>query len=178
MIAYSEADATIIDDDTSVADPAAPASVCEGASLSGRVGDVFDVKQTGFARWSHVFVDVELSCGQTPGTATQHPTSVKVIYGPSGAIRSRQCITRAGLFGSYTATATSAADGCQTHLAYPPEPAGAGHVLRVPDSAVGQDHQIRAWIDADRDGVHDGGEPYVTLRERLLQPHAHGLGLL
>ena len=167
---FPELDILIVDDDTSVADPPAPASVCEGASLNGSVGDVFDVEQSGFAQWSDVFVDIELSCGGTPGAEVRHPTSVRVIHGSSGARRSLQCITRAtaGRVGSIGTLSlrgtetTSVAGSCRTSAAYPPDVADVGHVLRVPDSAVGQDHQIRAWIDADRDGVHDGGEPYVT----------------
>ena len=34
-------------------------------------------------------------------------------------------------------------------------------MLRIPDTAIGRDHQLRAWIDADRDGELDAGEPYV-----------------
>ena len=165
----------IVDDDTSVADPPAPASVCEGASLNGSVGDVFDIKQSGFAQWSDVFVDVELSCDGTPGAEVRHPTSVRVISGSSGARRSFQCITRpsAGRLGPLfthrlnETSAVSVAGSCQTSAAYPPEVAAASHVLRVPDSAIGQDHQMRAWIDADRDGVHDSGEPYVIFESNF-----------
>ena len=63
-VAHGRASATIFDDDLSLTVPPAHAVVCEGASLSGSVGDVFDVAQTGFAPWSHVFIDVELSCGE------------------------------------------------------------------------------------------------------------------
>ena len=164
--------ALIVDDDTSVADPPAPASVCEGASLTGNVGDVFDVRQSGFAQWSDVFVDLELSCGGTPGAEMRHPTSLRVIFGPSSVRRSAHCITRShtrdSLFSLNRIGAVSVADSCRTSVAYPPDAGVATHVLRIPDTAVGQDHQIRAWVDADRDGELDGGEPYVTFESNFL----------
>ena len=158
--AFDQAHATIIDDDTSVADPAAPASVCENASLQARVGDVFDVQQSAFDQWSDVFVDVELSCANTGGTLVRHPTSVKVINGPTGIRRSRQCITRFRSDSVNQTEAVSVANSCRTFEGY--ATSNVTHVLRIPDTAIGQDHQMRAWVDADRDGVFDAGEPYVT----------------
>ena len=159
-IAFYHADATIVDDDTSVADPVAPAAVCEEASLRASVGDVFDVGQSGFDRWNHVFVDVELSCGEALGTAVRHPTSVKVINGPSGTRRGRQCITRSRSYSVNETEAVSIANSCRTLQAH--STGSVTHMLRIPDTAIGQDHQMRAWVDADRDGALDADEPYVT----------------
>ena len=116
--AFDQADATIIDDDTSVADPAAPATVCENASLQARVGDVFDVQQSAFDQWSDVFVDVELSCGDPLWTLVRHPTSVKVINGPTGTRRSRQCITCVRSDRVNETEAVSVANSCRTFEGY------------------------------------------------------------
>ena len=160
-IAFYHADATIVDDDTLVADPVAPAAVCEEASLRASVGDVFDVGQSGFDRWNHVFVDLELSCGDALGRGMRHPTSVSVINGPNASRRSRQCLTRYDSYSLYETEAVSVANSCQTSADYSLDAAGATHVLRIPDTAIGEDHQMSAWVDADRDGELDAGEPYV-----------------
>ena len=101
-----------------MADPAAPASVCENASLQARVGDVFNIEQSGLDQWNHVFVDIELSCGDPLGTIARHPTSIKVINGPSGMRRSRQCITRYRSDRSNQTEAVSVANSCRTYEAY------------------------------------------------------------
>ena len=82
---------------------------------------------------------------------------MEVLRGPSSADYSRQCAYRQS-----RTEAKSAANNCSVLV---PRSANVGfvtHLLRIPDTAVGHDHQMRAWVDADRDGELDSGEPYVT----------------
>ena len=146
-----------------VTNPDMLSNSCGDASVRGTVRHVFDVAQTNFDRWHHVFVDVQLSCSNTLSSAERHPTSMKVLYGPTGEHRSRQCITRPSAYRNRT-DAVPNEGGCET-LPLPygsDEPFGgySSHVLWVPDSDIGKAHQMLAWIDLDRDGVDDPGEPY------------------
>ncbi len=154
---------TIIDDDGAAPGPAAPGSVCDGAEVRGSVNDVFEVEQPRFDQWHHVFVDVDVSCAGEHTTSVGYPTAVEVIGGPSASLGpSRHCVTQTR-YGKITES-VAASEGCRTHVArsvfYRDGPST--HLLWIPDAAIGQDHQMRAWADADRDGELDGGEPYVT----------------
>ena len=154
--------ATIIDDDGPAPNPAAPTTVCDGATIRGDVGDVFEVAQPGFDGWHYVLVDVDVTCGGGLSSALGYPTAVRVIYGPSPASGpSRHCLTRTGT--RTTTASVAAAAGCPTFAS--PAPARftrdgrSTHLLWIPDTAIGANHQIRAWVDLDFDGVFDAGEP-------------------
>ena len=154
--------ATIVDDDGSVLG-LSPIAPCEGVVLSGSVSDVFDIAQPGHAGDFHVFVDVEVTCG-TPGEAVGMPIGVEVASGPASSLgASSHCIT---VVGAQTVTrSTGAGQGCLAHAVTRPitgDTAGRStHIVRVPDASVGQVHQLLVWVDADRDGAFDRGEPYL-----------------
>ena len=165
----TEATATVVDDDPEPADPTAAVAVCDGAVVRGGVGDAFDVEQSGFGQWHHVFVDVDVSCGGDLNSAVGYPIAVSVIDGPAASLgSSRYCLT-----GTRQVTASvAAAAGCRTFVS--PTPAKftrdgrSTHIVWTPDSAVGAAHQLLAWVDADFDGVFDRGEPYDIFESDLV----------
>ena len=168
VLAAREATATIVDDSGSP-DPAAPVTVCDRAAVTASVGDVYEVEQSRFDGWHHVFVDVDLTCGDL-ASGVGYPTAVSVIYGPADSIgASRYCITQTGT--QQTAASVAAAAGCRTLASPAPtkftRDGRSTHLLWIPDAAVGQHHQMRAWVDADRDGVLDGGERHVTFESNF-----------
>ena len=141
---------------------AATSTACDGAIVRGDVADVFDVEQSGYGQWHHIFVDVHLSCGGDLTSAVGYPTAVKIISPASSIAASRNCITGTGTM--HTTASVSTAAGCRTF-----EPAAPAkftrdgrstHILWVPDSGIGLDHQLLAWVDLDVDGVFDAGEPF------------------
>ena len=149
---------------------AAPSTACDGAIVRGDVAWLFDIEQPGYSQWHHVFVDVHLTCGADLTSAVGYPTALKVIAGPTGSIAaSRYCITGTGA--TQTTASVSTAAGCRTSASLAPakftRDGRSTHVLRIPDSAIGRHHQMRAWVDADGDGVLDGGEPYVTFESNF-----------
>ncbi|MXZ96572.1 MAG: hypothetical protein F4Y99_11655 [Acidimicrobiaceae bacterium] len=152
-----------IQDDPSTA---SPSTACDGAIVRGEVRDVFEVSQSGYDRWHHVFVDVHLSCGGDLASAVGYPTAVKVIAGPSGSIgTSRYCITGTGT--AQTTASVSTAAGCRTSASSAAvkftRDGRSTHIVRIRDTSIGQDHQLLAWVDLDADGVYDAGEPYDIL---------------
>ena len=142
---------------------AAPRTACDGAIVRGDIADVFDIEQSRFSDWHHVFVDVHLSCGGDLTSAVGYPIAVRVIAGSTGSIgASRYCLTGTGT--TQTTASASTAAGCRTSAS--PTPAKftrdgrSTHIIQIPDTAIGSDHQILAWVDLDADGVFDAGEPY------------------
>ena len=107
----TEATATVVDDDPEPADPTAAVAVCDGTVVRGGVADVFDVEQSGYSQWHHVFVDVDVSCGGDLNSAVGYPIAVSVIDGPAASLgSSRYCLT-----GTRQVTASvAAAAGCRT----------------------------------------------------------------
>ena len=179
VLSDTTATATIIDDDGPAPSPAAPATVCDGATIVGDVGDVSEVTQPDSDNWHHVLVDLYVTCGGGLSSALGYPTAVRVIYGPSPASGpSRHCLTRTGT--RTTTASVAAAAGCPTFAS--PAPARftrdgrSTHLLWIPDTAIGQDHQMRAWIDADSDGVLDADEPYVTFESNFASRTLAGTG--
>lgn len=91
--------------------------------------------------------------------------------GPSSSIgASRYCITQADA--RQTTASAAAAAGCDTFASPVPshlsQHGRSTHVLWIPDSAVGEHHQMRAWLDLDGDGSHDGDdETYVTFESNF-----------
>ncbi|MCY4663027.1 MAG: GDSL-type esterase/lipase family protein [Acidimicrobiaceae bacterium] len=141
---------------------ATPAAGCGDAIVRGAVAGVFDVEQPGYSQWHHVFVDVDLTCGDLT-SAVGYPTAVKVVSGPIASIAaSRYCITGTGA--TRTTATVSTAGGCRTFAA--PAPAKftrdgrSTHILRILDSHIGLHHQFLVWVDLDADGAFDAGEPY------------------
>ena len=141
---------------------AATSTACDGAIVRGDVADVFDVEQSGYDQWHHIFVDVHFSCDGDLTSAVGYPTAVKIISPASSIAASRNCITGTGTM--HTTASVSTAAGCRTF-----EPAAPAkftrdgrstHILWVPDSGIGLDHQLLAWVDLDVDGVFDAGEPF------------------
>ena len=165
VLSDTTATATIIDDDGPAPNPAAPATVCDGATIQGSVGDVFEVTQAGFDGWHHVLVDLDVTCGDL-SSAVGYPTAVTVISGPTASIgASRHCLTHTGALA--TTASVAAAAGCPTFAS--PVPAEftrdgrSTHLLWIPDTLIGLAHQILVWVDADGDGAHDLGERYGIL---------------
>ncbi|WP_419848088.1 Ig-like domain-containing protein [Candidatus Poriferisocius sp.] len=163
-LSSASAAATVSDDDGPPERAAGTAvAACAGTAVEGGVTGVFDVSQSGFAGWRHVFVDVEVDCGSA-GTNPGYRTRVEVIGGPSARnASSRHCLARPSL--DVAATETHAiAGGCGVSAS--PDSGGAErversvHVLRVRDNLAGRRHQMRAWVDLDDDGVFELGEPY------------------
>ena len=178
VLSDTTATATIIDDDGPAPTPAAPTTVCDGATIRGSVGDVFEVTQPGFDGWHHVLVDLDVTCDDL-SSAVGYPTAVKVIFDPSLASDpSRHCLTRTGTRTSTAAVAAAA--GCPTFASPAPtrftSDGRSTHLLWIPDTAIGQDHQMRAWIDADRDGALDADEPYVTFESNFASRTLAGTG--
>ncbi len=140
-----------------------PSTACADAAVRGDIAGVFAVEQTRYSDWHHVFVDVNLSCGGDLTHAVGYPTAVKVIAGPTDSITaSRYCLVKTGT--TQTTAAVSTAAGCRTSES--PTPAKftrdgrSTHIVQIPDTDIGSDHQLLAWIDLDTDGVFDAGEPY------------------
>ena len=153
------ATATITDNDSAPAVVAPSVSVCDGAQVGGVVGDVFDVSQSGFSQWTDVFVDVELSCEGGRAASGGYLTGVELLYGPAAPRSNSYCVRGRSPTASVT---VSAAGGCAarvTDAGLLSSRAEATHIVRIPDTAVGQAHQLRVWIDLDGDGVRDPGEP-------------------
>ena len=163
VLEATESTATIIDNDPAPADPAAAVPVCDGAVATARVNDVYDVEQPGFTQWHHAFVDMDVSCSGDLSSAVSYPTAVSVIDGPAASLgSSRHCLTRTGA--RQTTASIAVAAGCRTY----PSPAQqkftqdgrSTHIVWIPDTAIGVRHRIRAWVDADSDGMLDTAEPY------------------
>ena len=149
---------------------AAPSTACDGAIVRGDVAGLFDIEQSGNSQWHHVFVDVHLTCGADYTSAVGYPTALRVIAGPTGSIAaSRYCITGTGA--TQTTASVSTAAGCRTSTSSAPaqftRDGRSTHILQIPDTAIGRHHQMRAWVDADGDGVLDRGEPYVTFESNF-----------
>ena len=167
MLASTAATATIIDDDTTATETAAPSPVCGSATVKGAVGDVFDIRQSRYAGWHHVFVDMAVTCTDTLATAAGVPTAVQVRKGPSGgefldAILSGQCLVASGT--SPVTASLATAGGCRTIASSVPSKfvrsGEATHLLRLPDGDIGKDRQLFVWADLDADGKWDVGEPF------------------
>ena len=92
---------------------AAPSTACDGAIVRGDIADVFDIEQTAYGQWHHVFVDVHLTCGGDLTSAVGYPTALEVIAGPTDSIgASRYCITGTGT--TQTTASVPTAAGCRT----------------------------------------------------------------
>ncbi|WP_419943621.1 Ig-like domain-containing protein, partial [Candidatus Poriferisodalis sp.] len=161
-LADTTATATIIDDDGTVPGLSRVAP-CEGAVLTGSVAGVFDFAQSGYGGDSHVFVDVDVTCAAS-SEAVGLPVGVEVTSGPASSLgASGHCITRAGI--QQVTRSTGTGQGCVADSVARPitgDVAGRStHLVRIPDASIGQMHQLLAWIDADRDGTHGRGEPFV-----------------
>ena len=96
-------------------------------------------------------------------SAVGYPTAVEVIGGPAGSLGpSRHCLTGVGI--RQTTATVAAAAGCHTFVSPSPAKFSQGgrstHIVWIPDAAVGVAHQLLAWVDLDRDGGYDRGEPY------------------
>ncbi|WP_419943615.1 Calx-beta domain-containing protein, partial [Candidatus Poriferisodalis sp.] len=161
-LADTTATATIIDDDGTVPGLSRVAP-CEGAVLTGSVAGVFDFAQSGYGGDSHVFVDVDVTCAAS-SEAVGLPVGVEVTSGPASSLgASGHCITRAGA--QQVTRSTGTGQGCVADSVARPitgDVAGRStHLVRIPDASIGQMHQLLAWIDADRDGTHGRGEPFV-----------------
>ncbi len=162
ILASTSATGTITDDDGSAPSVPAAVPVCGDAVLRGSVAGVFDVAQAGYSGDSHVFVDVDVTCGGA-GSPVGLPTGVSVVEGPSASVGpSGHCLAEAAM--RVVAAASGAAAGCATFAVHRPIGGTDGgrstHLVRVPDAGIGEPHQLLVWIDADRDAVHDSGEPY------------------
>ncbi|WP_423917428.1 Ig-like domain-containing protein [Candidatus Poriferisodalis sp.] len=160
-----------------------PIEPCERTSVRGSVRDVFDITQTAYADDTHVFVDVDVSCDSGGVSGIGYPTAVAVISGPSASIgQSQHCLSTRGFLTfrsvANTTATTQTSQGCRTLSTHPGEHPSDGrstHLLRIPDTAIGQMHQLLAWVDADRDGVFDRGEPFADF-ESDFETRAPGEG--
>ncbi len=162
ILAGTSATGTITDDDGSAPSVPSAVPVCGDAVLRGSVAGVFDVAQAGYSGDSHVFVDVDVTCGGA-GSPVGLPTGVSVVEGPSGSLGpSGHCLAEAVT--RVVVASSGAAAGCATFAVHRPIDGTDGgrstHLVRVPDASIGEPHQMLVWIDADRDAVHDPGEPY------------------
>ena len=180
VLSDTTATATVIDDDGPAPNHAAPATVCDDATIAGDVRDVSEVTQPGFDGRHHVLVDLYVTCGGGLSSAVGYPTAVKVIYDPSPASDpSRHCLTRTGT--RTTTASVAAAAGCPTFA--PPAPTRftrdgrSTHLLWIPETAIGANHQIRVWVDLDFDGVFDAGEPYEYLSSNFASRELDDSGL-
>ena len=140
-----------------------PSTACAGAVVRGDIAGVFDIEQTRYSDWHHVFVDVHLTCGTDLTSAVGYPTAVKVIAGPTDSITaSRYCLVETGT--TQTTAAVSTAAGCRTSESPTPSKftrdGRSTHIVQIPDTGIGAHHQLLAWVDLDADGVFDAGEPY------------------
>ena len=159
VLAVGVPEATIVDDDPAPSTPAPSASTCTDAQVTGSVGDVFDVTQSRYSQWTDVFVDVMVVCGGGSPGADGYRTGVEVLHGPAAPRSSRWCSRRSE---TPVTESLTAGVGCATVRTAAGSVPGSRstHVVRVPDSAVGQVHQLLVWLDLDGDGVFDRGEPY------------------
>lgn len=162
ILAGTSATGTITDGDGSAPSVPAAVPVCGDAVLRGSVAGVFDVAQVGYSGDSHVFVDVDVTCGGA-GSPVGLPTGVSVVEGPSASLGpSGHCLAEAVT--RVVAASSGAAAGCATFAVRRPIDGTDGgrstHLVRVPDASIGEPHQMLMWIDADHDAVHDRGEPY------------------
>ena len=158
--AADPAEATIVDDDPAPSTPAPSASTCADAQVTGSVDDVFDVAQRQYRQWADVFVDIELFCEGGSAGSGGYRTGVEVLRGSAAPRASKWCV-RGGespVTESLTAAGGCAATVIDTGLLS--TRAEATHIVRIPDSAVGQAHQLLVWADLDGDGVFDRGEPH------------------
>ena len=157
-LANTQATAWIHDDDLAAGAAAQPSavSVCEDPKIAGSVGDVFDIAQPGYSASTDVFVDVELSCKSGAPAAGGYRTGAEIMTGPAGRRASSWCVRTdlSPLTRSLRANDSCAASGPATRAS----PAAATHVMRIPDSAVGEGHQMRVWVDLDGDGARDANE--------------------
>lgn len=150
------ATATITDDDPAPSSPVPSASVCTGGTVSGVVGDVFDVVQSGYAEWTDVFVDVELSCDGGSAGSGGYRTGMEVLYGAAAPRASSWCVR-----GGISPVTVPTMPGCAarvTEAVLLSTRAVTTHIVRIPDTAVGEAHQLRVWIDLDKDGERDADE--------------------
>ena len=154
----------IVDDDSGSRTPVLGVGRCLDATVGSSVSDVYDVSQAGFAQWHQVFVDIDLDCGGRLTSGVGYPTAARVIHGPASSIGlSDRCLTQYGT-GTYRTASRAASTACPTFA--PPgvsqlsQSGRSTHLLQIPDTAIGEDHQIQVWVDYDGDGVDDGGEPY------------------
>ncbi len=157
-LANTAATATIADDDPASRATNMTASACVEPRVSAVVGDVFDIAQPGSSGLTDVFVDVGLSCeGGTAGIGG-YRTGVEILTGPAAPLSSGWCV-RGGV--SPTTDSLGPGRGCVaavTGTGLLSVEAEATHILRIPDSAVGEPHQLRVWIDLNKNGVRDPGE--------------------
>ena len=162
-LASTSATATILDDDPGVSVPVPSVSVCDGARVSGAVGDVFDVVQSGFGQWTDVFVDVEVSCEGGRAGSAGYLVGVEVLSGPASSDWSDWCV-RGGV--SPVTDSLEASGGCAATVVEAmllSTRAETTHIVRVLDSAVGGANQLRVWVDLDGDGARGRGEPAKIL---------------
>lgn len=162
-LASTSATATIVDDNPALSVPVPSVSVCDGARVSGAVGDVFDVVQAGFAGWADVFVDVELSCEGGRAGSGGYLVGVEVLSGPASSDWSSWCV-RGGV--APVTDSLGASGGCAATVVEAvllSTRAEATQIVRVLDSAVGGAHQLRVWVDLDGDGARGRGEPAKIL---------------
>lgn len=159
ILVDASASATITDDDDGTV-PVVPSSVavCGDLVLTGRVSDVFDVTQPGFAGGHHVFVDADVTCPDA-GSPVGLPVGVEVVGGPQASLGSSgHCLVQVG--SRAVVVSAAAAAGCESFAVQRAVGGRSTHLVRVPDASVGRAHQLLVWIDADRDRSHDRGEPY------------------
>ena len=159
---------TVVDDDSGLRRPVLGVGRCVDAAVGGSVSDVFDVSQAGFDQWHQVFVDIDLDCGGRLTSGVGYPTAARVIHGPASSIGlSSRCLFQFANIGNNALigiASRAAGTACPTFA--PPgvsqlsQSGRSTHLLQIPDTAIGEDHQIQVWVDYDGDGVHDGGEPY------------------
>lgn len=155
-LAGAAATATITDDDPAPLVTAPTASTCDEARVSGEVGDVFDIDQTGHSQRTDVFVGVDLSCEGGSGGSDGYRTGVEILTGPAAPLSSGWCVQ-----GGESPVTVTAATGCAAatdDAGLLSERTQATHIVRIPDTAVGEAHQLRAWIDLNKNGVRDAGE--------------------
>ena len=180
ILARTSASGTISDDDsdTTASLPAVPQ--CERPVLRGSVAGVFDIAQARYSRGSHAFVDVDVTCGGE-GSPVGLPVALSVVEGPAGSLGpSGHCVAQAA--GRTVVGSASAAAGCATFAVRRPvsgvDDGRSTHLLRIPDASIGQPHQLLAWIDTDRDGAHDRGEPYQYVAADFVGRSVGGATLL
>ena len=180
ILAATSATGNIADDDsdTTASLPAVPQ--CERPVLRGSVAGVFDIAQARYSRGSHAFVDVDVTCGGE-GSPVGLPVALSVVEGPAGSLGpSGHCVAQAA--GRTVVGSASAAAGCATFAVRRPvsgvDDGRSTHLLRIPDASIGQPHQLLAWIDTDRDGAHDRGEPYQYVAADFVGRSVGGATLL
>ena len=155
----SSAEASIVDDDPAPGMSVPSVSVCDGARVSGAVGDVSDVVQSEYAPWTDVFVDVEVSCEGGLAGSGGYLVGVEILSGPAASGWNSWCV-RGGV--APVTASSGVAGGCAATVVEAvllSTRSEATHVVRVLDSAVSGAHQLRVWVDLDGDGVRGRGEP-------------------